>query len=629
MEGKSIFLNLRFIRDVGIIILASVFLSLDFLGVQTEVFGYDLNFFISILGGLPAVWIGIAGLFRFKINIDLFSSLAVIAAILFAQDYKAAEFIILMLAFARLTDIFTEARAKKAINELIKLKPKKATIKTDGTEKDVPVEDVKKGDIVIVKPGERIPVDGEIVEGETFVNEAPISGESAPVYKKVGDKVVGITVNGDGLIFVKTIGIGKETVLARIISLIEEAQQSKAPTQKAADRFATWFLPATLAIVALAYYFTRDVSMAISLLLVICADEIAVATPIAILAGIGQAARRGVIVKGGVHLEDLSKVTTVVLDKTGTLTYGRPKFVGVKPLWDGKMDDVLLYAGIAEKYSEHSVARPILEELKGRKVKVPDPEKFELIKGEGVSAKYQDKDIYIGNEKFMERNNFHIQESIKQSMEEVINLGSTPVLVAYDKKIAGIISIMDLPRETAKYALDKLKEDNIKVVMMTGDSRATAQRVANSLGISEVHSQMSPEDKLAKIKEMQKNGEKILMVGDGINDAPALSLADVGIAMGAIGTDVAIEASDITLMEDKLEKIPEVIKLSKDTMKVIKGNIILWIISNVVGVSFVLMGAIGPIGAAAFNFLTDFLPLGNSMRLFRRRNHIVNDSMGH
>lgn len=629
MEERPIFFNFRFLRDAGIILLASVFMALDFFGIKTEILGYNLNLFVSILGGLPAILIGFSGILKFKINIDLFSSIAVVAAILFAQDYKAAEFIVLMLAFARLTDLFTEVRAKKAINELIKLKPKKAVIKIDGTEKEVPLEDVKKGDIVIVKPGERIPVDGEIMEGETFVNEAPISGESVPVYKKVGDKVIGITVNGDGLIFIKTIGIGKETVLARIISLIEEAQQSKAPTQKTADKFATLFLPATLIIVAIAYYFTENINIVISLLLVICADEIAVATPIAILAGIGQAARRGVIVKGGVHLEILSKVTTVVLDKTGTLTYGRPKFIGIKPLWNEKIDDVLLYAGIVEKYSEHSVARPILEELKGRKIKVPDPEKFELIKGEGVSAEYQGKVFYVGNEKFMERNNFHMQESIKQNMEEIINLGSTPVLVAYDKKIAGIISIMDLPRETAKYALDKLKEDNIKVVMMTGDSRAVAQRIADSLGISEVHAQMSPEDKLVKIKEMQKNGEKVLMVGDGINDAPALSLADVGIAMGAIGTDVAIEASDITLMEDKLEKIPEVIRLSKDTMKVIRGNIILWVISNIVGVSFVLVGFIGPIGAAAFNFLTDFLPLGNSVRLFRRRNHIISDNMGH
>lgn len=612
--------KLTFYLDIFIIVSIAVFIALGFFSFFRQfAWWHGVNVVFSILGSVPTFVVALRAAARLRITIDVFSAVALGAALYFSPDIRSAQYIILMLSSARLVDYFTQERAKRAISALLDLKPKSARLVKEGEELQVALESVRVGDVVMVENGEKIPVDGIVEKGEGLVNESPLSGESRQILKRLGDKVYASSINENGILYIKTEKIGKDTVLAKIIELVQNAQATKAPTQKTADTFAAWFLPLALGVVGGVLYFTEDITKSIALLLVICADEIAVATPIAILAGIGQAARDGVIIKGGIHLEALSRINAIVLDKTGTLTYGRQDISFIRTFWGAGEEAVVSFAAMAEKHSEHSLARTILEYARRRNIPYETPDTFEAISGKGVKAYYKGAEILVGNERFIREHNVHIQEEVAKHILDEETKGATPVIIAKDIKIIGVISIIDSPRSSAKEAIKQIHALGItNVVMMTGDNNEVAGQTARFLGIDSYHAQMLPEDKFKKVKEMVDAGQKVIMVGDGVNDAPALSIADVGIAMGAMGTDVAIEASDVALMNDQLEKIPEVIALSRRVMRVIKGNILLWIASNSIGMTLVFVGVLGPVGAALFNFLTDFIPLGNSLRLFKR-----------
>ncbi len=612
--------KLPFYFDSIIIFLIALFLVLGFFSSFKGLpWWHTANVVVSLLGSIPTFITMLRALAKFRITIDVFTAVALGAALYFSPDIRSAEYIILMLSSARLVDYFTQGRTKNAISALLDLKPKSARLVKGEEEVMVPLEDVKVGEIVMVQNGEKIPVDGIVEKGEALVNESSLSGESRQVLKRTKDKVFASTINENGTLYIKTEKIGKDTVLSKIIEMVQTAQVTKAPMQRTADTFAAWFLPISLAVVGGVLYFTGDVAKSIALLLVICADEIVVATPIAILAGIGQAARNGVIIKGGVHLEALSRINAIVLDKTGTLTYGRQDISFIRTFWGAGEETVISLAAMAEKHSEHSLARTIVEYARIRNIAYETPDEFEVISGKGVIAKHNGETVLVGNERFIQEHNLHIQEEISQHILDESVKGATPVIIAKGLKIIGIISITDSPRSSAKEAIKQMHDLGIKdVIMMTGDNDEVAAQTAKFLHIDSYHAQMLPEDKFKKVKEMVDGGKRVIMVGDGVNDAPALSIADVGIAMGVIGTDVAIEAADIALMNDQLEKIPEVIALSRRVMNVIKGNIFLWIAFNVVGMTLVFIGIIGPVGAALYNFLTDFIPLGNSLRLFKR-----------
>ncbi len=614
--------SLRFIfyLDIVIITLTAIFLAGGLFAAFYEIpFWHTLNVALAVVGSVPTFIVAARALLKLTITIDVFSSVALGAALYFSPDIRSAQYIILMLTFARLVDYFTQARAKRAIGALLDLKPKSARVQRGEAETHIPLEEVRVGDIVVVESGEKIPIDGVVEKGDGLVNESPLSGESHQIYKRFKDKVYASTINESGLLYVRTEKTGKDTTFAKIIELVESAQASKAPTQRIADTFAAWFLPATLLVVGSVWYFTGDITMSIALLLVICADEIAVATPIAIVAGIAQAARAGVIIKGGVHLENLSHITTIVLDKSGTLTYGKQDISFIRTFWGTTEDALFSFAATAEKHSEHPLARTLLAYARKRNIPYVTPDSFENVQGEGVKAGHKGKTIFVGNARFIADNNIHIQDVVQKHIAEESALGATPVIVGYDSKVIGVISITDALRVSAKDAIRKLHGLGIKkIIMMTGDNKEVAKQVADFLGIDEWHAEMLPEDKYKRVKALADAGEKVLMVGDGVNDAPALSAAHVGVAMGAIGADAAIEAADIALMNDNIERLPELIGLSRRVMGAIHGNIGLWIGSNTIGMALVFMGMVGPVGAALFNFLTDFIPLGNSLRLFKK-----------
>lgn len=566
-------------------------------------------FVISIAASLPTLAGALDGVRKGKINIDLFNILA-IGISLILNEIRSAAFIALMLAFARLLDRYTESRTHEAIEQLMKLKPNVAVREKDGRLEEVPVDDVREGDVLIVKVGARVPVDGIVIFGEAKVNEAPVTGESALVDKVVGDAVVSASLVESDALKIRATNVGKDSTIERIAALIREASANKSKAEKLADRFASIFLP-VVALVGLATWFvTRDASMTSAIFLVACADDMAVAIPLAVTASLGMAARRGVVIKGGEWLDVIGRMKILVLDKTGTLTYGRLT-IGELHLAPGvDVNRFWRTVGSAEKLSEHPVGRALVREASKRTGLPNDPENFVVHKGAGIVSRVEGREIIIGNEGLCRSLGIDVSTDGPETRG---------VFVCADGKLEGRIQVSDAPKPGAAESLAELKALGVdRIVMFTGDEEKVAKDIAARLSIAEYSAAMRPEDKMRALEALLPRGP-VGMIGDGVNDAPSLARADVGIAMGGGGTAVAVEAADVVIMTDDLSRLPELVRLGRETRSVVRSDMLIWALTNAVGFTLVLTGIAGPAFAAAYNFATDFLPLINSGRLFKHK----------
>jgi Cd2+/Zn2+-exporting ATPase len=551
------------------------------------------------------------------LNVDTLVSVAAISATAVGAYREAAAVIFIML-LGEFLEHLTVGKARKAIASLIQLSPKTAWVRREGKEVQVPIEEVKAGEVVIVKPGERIPVDGKILSGCGSVNQSTLTGESIPVEKGAGDKVYCGTFNEAGSCEIEAVQVAEDTKLAQIKRLILEAQAEKSPTQRVMDRFARYFIPAILLIAFFTFLITGEIIRGITILIVACPCALVLGTPTAVVAAIGNAARQGILIKGGPYLEQMGRLKTLLIDKTGTLTEGRPRVVGMRS-FDGLDEKAVLYwAAIAEKRSEHPLARAVINRAGELGLNIPHPESFENFRGRGVKAKWNAKTIVVGSSEMLREEGIEIPESARGLLGSKEFEGMTFLLVGLDHRLQGLISIADTLRKGAKAAIDKIRKEGISEIwMLTGDNEQVADRIAKELGIR-YEAKLYPEEKVMRVKEWRRKGRVVAMIGDGVNDAPALAAADIGIAMGAVGTDVAIETADIALMTDELEKIPTVIRLSRKALRVIKENLIFALIFNTVLVFLSAQGWMTMILGAVMHQASSLLVILNSMRLLRR-----------
>ncbi len=518
--------------------------------------------------------------------------------------YEVAGFLLTFILLGKYFEALAKGRTSEAIRRLIGLRPKTATVMRDGHEIEIGIDEVAIGDIVLVKPGGKIPVDGAVTEGDSSVNESMVTGESIPVEKKPGDRVIGATINGTGALKIKAEKIGKDTFLAQIIKLIEDAQGSKAPVEDLADRISAVFVPGVLLIALAAFAawlllygnFGFALTVFISVLIIACPCALGLATPTAVMVGTGIAAEHGILIKTAEALQLAASINTVVFDKTGTLTRGKPEVTDV--LTDGSKlaSDLIFYAALAEKRSEHPLAEAILKKAKAENIVPLEPEKFSSISGKGVEVEFKGETILLGNRKLFEEKNIPVK-TIEGKLNELEDMGKTVVIVGVNGAVFGAIAVADLVKESAREALNELRRMGKEVVMISGDNKRTAEAIARDLGIAKVYAEVLPADKSIKISELQLSGNKVAMVGDGINDAPALAQADIGIAIGS-GTDVAIETGEIVLVRDDLRDVVIAIKLSAYAMRKIKQNLFWAFIYNMIGI---------PIAAGVLFPFTGFL----------------------
>ena len=590
-----------------------------------------------MVAGYKFYKIGYKNLFKLSPNMDSLIAIGTSAAVaygLFAiykilngethyamhLYFESAVVILTLITLGKYLEAVSKGKTSEAIKKLMGLAPKTATIIKNGKEVSIPIEEVIVGDIILVKPGEKLPVDGEIIEGSTSIDESMLTGESIPVEKNIGSTVIGASINKSGFIKYKATKVGKDTALAQIVKLVEEAQGTKAPIAKMADIIAAYFVPTVmaLAIIATVGWLIAGESnvfaltIFISVLVIACPCALGLATPTAIMVGTGKGAENGVLIKGGEALETTYKIDTIVFDKTGTITEGKPKVTDI--ICNGiKEEEVLVLAASAEKGSEHTLGEAIVREAEDRSLEFKRIEDFKAVPGQG-------KDILLGNKKLKLQNNIDI-ELLHVESDRLAAEGKTPMYIAINNKLCGIIAVADTVKENSKAAIEELKKMNVKVAMITGDNKKTAEAIAKSVGIDIVLAEVLPEDKANEVKKLQKQNRKVAMVGDGINDAPALVQADVGIAIGS-GTDVAIESADIVLMKSDLKDVVTAIRLSKATIKNIKENLFWAFGYNVLGIP-VAMGVLhifgGPllnpmIAAAAMSFSSVSVLL-NALRL--------------
>ncbi|OME91425.1 MULTISPECIES: heavy metal translocating P-type ATPase [Paenibacillus] len=540
--------------------------------------------------------------------------------------YETSAVLITLVIMGKLFESLAKGRTSEAIKTLMGLQAKTALVVRDGQEMTIPVEQVLVGDLVLVKPGEKIPVDGKVVEGTSAVDESMLTGESIPVEKKAGDAVIGATINKNGRLTLEATKVGKETALAQIIKVVEEAQGSKAPIQRVADVISGIFVPIVVGIAIVAFLvwyfwiapgnFAQSLEIAIAILVIACPCALGLATPTSIMAGSGRAAELGVLFKGGEHLESTHKINTIILDKTGTVTKGKPELTDVEV---NNLDQELFLrlVGSAEKSSEHPLAEAIVAGIEEKGTQLPAAEHFEAIPGYGIRASVEGHEVLVGTRKLMAQHNVPI-DSILGKMSELETEGKTAMLTAVDGQYAGLVAVADTIKETSRAAVARLKEMGIEVIMITGDNERTAQAIAKQVGIDHVRAEVLPEGKADEVKKLQQQGKKVAMVGDGINDAPALAVADIGMAIGT-GTDVAMEAADVTLMKGDLNSIPDAIYMSRKTMSNIRQNLFWALGYNSLGIPIAAIGLLAPWVAGAAMALSSVSVVLNALRLQRMK----------
>ncbi|MEH6995581.1 heavy metal translocating P-type ATPase [Neobacillus drentensis] len=543
--------------------------------------------------------------------------------------FEAAGVIITLILLGKYLEAVTKGKTSEAIKKLMGLAPTTAMIIRNGKEVELAIEEVEVGDIIVVKPGEKMPVDGEVIEGMTSVDESMLTGESMPVEKNIGDAIIGASINKNGLIKYKATRVGKDTALAQIIKLVEDAQGSKAPIAKMADIISGYFVPVVIGIAiagALAWYFFAgetgvfSLTIFISVLVIACPCALGLATPTAIMVGTGKGAEYGVLIKSGVALETAHKIKTIVFDKTGTITEGKPKVTDVVVTSEITEEYLLQLAASAEKGSEHPLGEAIVKDAEERGIEFKNLDFFKAIPGHGIEVEMDGKHILLGNRKLMVERGISLKD-LEVTSDRLAGEGKTPMYVSIDGRMAGIIAVADTVKENSKKAIEQLHKMGIEVAMITGDNRRTAESIAKQVGIDRVLAEVLPEDKANEVKKIQAEGRKVAMVGDGINDAPALAQADIGIAIGS-GTDVAMESADIVLMRSDLMDVPTAIQLSKNTISNIKQNLFWAFGYNTLGIP-IAMGVLylfggpllNPIIAATAMSLSSVSVLLNALRL--------------
>lgn len=539
--------------------------------------------------------------------------------------YETSAILITLILLGKLFEAKAKGRTSEAIQKLMGLRAKTAVVERDGTEKEIPLEEVVVGDIFHVKPGEKIPVDGRIIEGQSAIDESMLTGESVPVDKGPGDEVIGATINKNGFLRVEATKVGKDTALAQIIKVVEEAQGSKAPIQRLADKISGIFVPVVVAIAFTTFFiwygiitpgnFAESLEKMIAVLVIACPCALGLATPTLIMAGSGRAAEYGILFKGGEHLETTHRITSVVLDKTGTVTNGTPELTDVIPVENWDEEELLSLAGSAEKRSEHPLAQAIVAGIESRGISLKEATEFEAIPGYGVRALVDGNEVLIGTRKLMARHKIETAHMNGQ-MESLEREGKTAMLIAINGGYAGILAVADTIKETSKEAVARLKEMGLEVIMITGDNKQTAQAIASQVGIDRVIAEVLPEGKAREVQKLQAEGKKVAMVGDGINDAPALAVADIGMAIGT-GTDVAMEAADITLIRGDLNSIADAIFMSHKTIRNIKQNLFWAFGYNTVGIPIAAMGFLAPWLAGAAMAFSSVSVVLNALRLQR------------
>lgn len=576
----------------------------------TPVMLINYSFFIrgirALLNNMPnmdsLVALGVGAAYIYSIAVGFFA----LAGYLY---FETAALLLTFIVLGKYLEAKAKGQTSEAIKKLIGLQPKTALVVRDGREIEIPIKEVLVGDIIIVKPGEKIPVDGVITNGESSVDESMITGESIPVHKKKGDVTIGATINKSGSFRFRATKIGKDTMLAQIIRLVEDAQASKAPIQKLADIVAGYFVQAVivLALLAFGYWFFISgqtfifaLTILIATLVIACPCAMGLATPTAIMIATGKGAENGILIKDAEALELLHKAKAIVFDKTGTLTKGEPVVTDVIAYNSYRKEDVLLHAAIAEKRSEHPLADAIMKSYStANKAKIPEAEKFSAIAGHGIRAVYANKTILVGNEKLMQKEGVYLAKNVAADLTKLENEGKTTVILAIDKKVAALIAIADTLKEHAKEAIARLRENGIETIMITGDNERTARAIAKQAGIPTVLAQVLPGDKEKEVRKLQTDSKVVAFVGDGINDAPALAAANVGIAIGS-GTDIAIETGSIVLVKNDLRDVVKAIDLSRYTLKKIKQNLFWAFFYNIVGIP-VAMGVLYPFSGFLLN----------------------------
>lgn len=608
-------------RSIVLTIISAVFLLISWSGILKNVIPFDVALVSVVISGTPILLEAAKGLITsFDLKANVLVSIALIASLLIGEYFAAAEIAVIMMIGEILEDR-TVRKARESVKKLLELTPPMARIKTPDGEREIPVEDLAMGDILLVKPGESIPVDGIIIKGHTSIDQSILTGESMPVDKKIGDEVFIGTLNQLGVIEVEATKVGEDTSLAKLIRLVRDSEDKKAPVVRLTDRVATVIVPLAVAASLITYFLTQDIIRLVTILVVFCPCALVLATPTAIMAGIGNASRKGILIKSGEALETVGKVDVIAFDKTGTITYGKPEVAEVMSLSDEYTpEEILSISAMAEKFSEHPIGQAVLHKAENELLSVDDPQKFRVELGQGVEADIDNQQVLVGNRKLMDNNLVLITPEMIDIMKFQENRGKTVLLVAIEQSIIGIITVADRIKGESREIVEELKEIGIKeVFLLTGDNQVTASSIARDIGVDRVYSQQLPEDKVRVIEEQLQQNRKVGMIGDGINDAPALARSNVGVAMGALGSDVAIETADVALMSDDISKIPELIHLSRKVRGTINVNIVVPILINFTAIVLAAFGIIGPVAGALIHNLGSVLVVGNSSRLINYR----------
>ena len=613
-----------FLAGLPMTMVAGAFLLLDLIPHLTEEFGgtpirlsflpFDPAWVTIIISGIPLLYLAIWRMIHnpgiSKISSALLICIAMFAAIAIGDLFAAGEVVFIM-AIGALLEEATTNRAKKGLKNLIRLAPTKGRRLKDGKEEMIPAEEIRQGDILRILPGETIPVDGAIINGETSVDQSVMTGESLPVDKGVGEEVFCGTINRFGSIDISATKVGENSSLQKLIRMVQDAENKQAPMQRIADRVASWLVPVALLIAILSYIFTGNIVTAVTVLVVFCPCALVLATPTAIMAAIGQATKHGVIIKSGEALEKMGKVDTIAFDKTGTLTFGRLDVSDTISFDETVREtDLLSLAASAEAKSEHPLGKAIVAYARAKEIPVMESTAFTMTTGRGIFAEVDNRKLLCGNEKFLTENGVSIDNKMQSTLERLRTQGKASVLIAEDQKCIGVIALSDVLRPEAKGMVSRLSDMHTRTVLLTGDHQKTADYFAQQVGISEVRAELLPEEKVQNIEKLQAENHKVCMIGDGVNDAPALKTADVSVAMGSMGSDIAVDAADVALMSDDISKIPYLKRLSNATVKTIKASITLSMCINFAAIVLSLMEVLTPTtGALVHNAGSCFVVL--------------------
>lgn len=613
-----------FLAGLPMTIVAGAFLLLDLVPHLMEEFGgtsvrlsflpFDPAWATIVISGIPllylAVWRIIHNPGISKISSALLICIAMFAAIAIGDLFAAGEVVFIM-AIGALLEESTTNRAKKGLKKLISLAPTKGRRLKDGKEEMIPAEEIRQGDLLRILPGETIPVDGTILSGETSVDQSIMTGESLPVDKSVGEEVFCGTINRFGSIDISATKVGENSSLQKLIRMVQDAENKQAPMQRIADRAASWLVPVALLIAVLAYVFSGNIVTAVTVLVVFCPCALVLATPTAIMAAIGQATKHGVIIKSGEALEKMGKVDIIAFDKTGTLTYGRLDVSDIISFDENVSErELLALAASAEARSEHPLGKAIVAYAAAEGVTLTEAEDFKMTAGKGILAEVSGRRLICGNEKFLVENGASIGQKVQSALERLRTQGKASILVADGRKCIGVIALSDVLRPEAKDMVSRLADMDTRTVLLTGDHQKTAYYFAKQVGISGVRAELLPEEKVQNIEKLQKENHTVCMIGDGVNDAPALKTADVSVAMGSMGSDIAVDAAEVALMSDDISKIPYLKRLSNATVRTIKASITLSMCINFVAIVLSLMEVLTPTtGALVHNAGSCFVVL--------------------